>query len=305
MISFEQVSKFVLSDISIYIPQGKTVGLIGPCGAGKTTFMKLAGGLLLPESGKVRIMGLEPVSKKKQLGKQIGTLWADVPLLYAEDTVAGNFDMLREIYGIKRDYFRRTYQELSEGLEFAVFQNQKVKDLSLGQRRRAEIGAALLHHPRLLFMDEPTTGLDENGKLAFYKIIKERNKEGMTFLISSHNMAEICKLCSRVVLLDKGELTYYGETSRLQKQFVPIESILITLEGKIPDLQDLPILKYTVNGNRMTLYYREDYVTAAEILKLILPQTIVKEVKIHKSDLSDAIIQISKEKKGGKDEQFD
>lgn len=296
MISFENVSKFVLSDVSIHIPRGKSVGLIGASGAGKTTLMKLASGLLLPEKGRVRTLGQEPVSKRKRLGRSVGVLFTDVPLLIREDTVAGNFEVLRRIYQINKDDFAREYQELSERLGFADFQNRFIKELSLGQRRRAEIGAALLHRPQLLLLDEPTSGLDESGKQAFYEILAEREKEGMTMLLTSHNMAEISRVCDRIALLDKGCLVYYGGEEQLRKKFAPVDTMVLELEGSIPDLQDLPLMKYMVEGKKLHLFYNSNYVTAAEILELILSQSVVKEVKIQKSDLPDVILQMNEER---------
>ncbi len=296
MIRFENVSKFILSDVSIHIPEGKSVGLIGASGAGKTTLLKLASGLLLPESGSVRTLGLEPVSKRKKLGGSIGVLFADVPLLMKDDTVAGNFDFLRRLYQMDKVTFAGEYGRLSERLGFADFQNRFVRELSLGQRRRAEIGAVLLHGPKLLLLDEPTSGLDESGKQAFYEILTEREKEGMTMLLTSHNMAEISKVCDRIVLLDKGQILYYGGEKQLQKQFAPIDTMVIELEGRMPDLQDLPFIKYAVEGSELRLSYNSNYVTAAEILALILSQSVVKEVKIQKSDLPDVILQMNEER---------
>lgn len=304
MIHFEKVSKFIVSDVSLYIPQGKTVGLIGASGAGKTTLMKLAGGLLLPESGMVRTIGLEPVKERKQLCKRVGMLLAGVPLFLAEDTVRGNFETLKQIYRIDNAAFDREYEVLSEGLGFADYQNCSVKELSLGQRRRAEIGAILLPRPQLLLLDEPTSGLDANGKQAFYDIIAERKKEGLTMLLTSHNMMEISRVCDRIVLMDKGKLIYYGEEERLRRQFAPIHTMELMLEGKIPDLQDLPFFKYTVSGMKMSLSYNANHVTAAEILELILDQSVVKEIKMHGAELSDVIIQIN-EKRMKENEQFD
>lgn len=170
MISFENVSKFVLSDISFYVPEGKTVGLIGASGAGKTTFIKLACGLLSPASGTVRTIGLHPEKERKQLGKILGILFADISALKMDDTVMGNFEILQKVYGINKEKFRADYKDLSERLGFAVFENQMVKNLSLGQRRRAEIGAAFVSRPKLLLLDEPTVGLDENCTFDFHDI---------------------------------------------------------------------------------------------------------------------------------------
>ena len=227
MISFENVSKFVLSDISIYVPEGKTVGLIGASGAGKTTFIKLACGLLSPESGTVRTIGLQPEKERKQLGKMLGILFTDISALKMDDTVAGNFELMQKVYGINKEKFRADYKDLSERLGFAAFENQMVKNLSLGQRRRSEIGAAFVSRPKLLLLDEPTVGLDENAKQVFYELLKEREKEGVTVVFTSHDMAEVSKVCGRIALIDEGRIRYYGEEEQLMKKIAPINKILL------------------------------------------------------------------------------
>lgn len=296
MISFENVSKFILSDVSIYVPPGKTVGLIGASGAGKTTFMKLASGLLWQEEGNIFTMGYSPVGKQKQFRKDIGVLLAEVPLLEKEDTVIGNFEVLKNTYGIDGNVFARDYMELSKRLGFADFEKRRVKELSLGQRRRAELGAVLLHRPKLLLLDEPTNGLDENGRCAFYELIEERKANGLTMLLTSHNMAEVSGICDRIALLYQGRLLYYGEELLLRKRFAPIYTIFMEVDGRLPDLQDLPLLRYCIDGQKLQLMYHSEHITAAEILQLVLSQTIIKEVKIHKPDLLDAVMQINRER---------
>lgn len=298
MISFENVSKFILSDVSIYVPPGKTVGLIGVSGAGKTTFMKLASGLLLPESGRVFTMGYSPMHRQKQFHRDIGVLLTELPLLQNEDTVIGNFEVLKNIYGIAGKVFGQDYPELSKRLGFAEFERQRVKDLSLGQRRRAELGAVLLHRPRLLLLDEPTNGLDENGKNAFYELIEERKADGLTMVLASHNMAEVSGICDRIALLYQGRFLYYGEELLLRKRFAPVYTISMEIEGQLPDLQDLPLLKYCIEGPKLQLMYHSEHITAAEILQLVLSQTVIREIKIHKPDLLDAVMQINKERMG-------
>ncbi|MBO5056701.1 MAG: ABC transporter ATP-binding protein [Lachnospiraceae bacterium] len=294
MISFENVSKFVLSDISIYVPEGKTVGLIGASGAGKTTFIKLACGLLSPESGTVRTIGLQPEKERKQLGKMLGILFTDISALKMDDTVAGNFELMQKVYGINKEKFRADYKDLSERLGFAAFENQMVKNLSLGQRRRSEIGAAFVSRPKLLLLDEPTVGLDENAKQVFYELLKEREKEGVTVVFTSHDMAEVSKVCGRIALIDEGRIRYYGEEEQLRKKFAPINKILLEFSDKIPDLEDLPVVRYVVNDNRLCIEYNDNYVTAAEVINLIMQQSEVKEVKMRKPDLGDIIIQLKK-----------
>ena len=292
MIIFENVSKFILNSVSIHVPQGETVGLIGASGAGKTTFLKLACGLLKPSNGRIYTMGLKPALEQKELCRGLGVLFADIPVLQKEDTVVGNFELLRSIYQINKDRFDQDYHELSDRLGFVLLSDRPVRDLSLGQRRRVEIGAALIHRPGLLLLDEPTAGLDENAKQAFYELIRERRREGLTTILTSHDMEEISKLCSRIALLDQGKLLYYGTEEQIKKRFTPMDTMQLEVEGRLPDLEDLPLVRYTVDENRLSLSYDSNCVTAAEIVKLVVQQTVIKKMKIRKTELADVIVRL-------------
>lgn len=294
MICFEQVSKFILSGVNLHIPQGSTVGLIGASGAGKTTFLKLTCGLLLPAAGTVHTLRKPPVKCRKELAGSLGVLLNDIPVLAEYNTVESNFRDLQIIHGLSEAAFQKEYSELSEVLCFRSFEKATIKELSLGERRRAELGALLLPHPKLLLLDEPTTGLDQNAKEALQTLLLKRRQEGMTLVISSHDMGEISSLCERIVLLDKGNLTYYGDKELLLKQFAPMDTLEVTLSGPFPDLEDLPLQNYNLTWNKLTLTYNSNHVTSAEILRHLLKQTSVSAVTTHKSELADVIRRIEK-----------
>lgn len=139
-------------------------------------------------------------------------------------------------------------------------------------------------------------GLDENAKQLFYELLKEREREGVTAVLTSHDMSEVSKVCGRIALLDEGRIRYYGEEEQLRKKFAPIHKLSLEFSGKIPDLEDLPVVRYTVNDNRLCIEYNDNYVTAAEVINLIIQQSEMREVKMRKPDLGDIIMQL--EKKG-------
>lgn len=296
MVNFENVSKYALNDVSIHIPKGEIVGLIGASGAGKTTMIKLACGLLAPESGRVYTLDKNPVLNRKLYKNKVSTFIVGVPLLCRDDTVLQGFELIRSMYGIKKSEFDKRYKKLSERLDFGKYDNQTVKSLSLGQRMRAELGAALIYEPKLLLLDEPNVGLDENGKTALYELLTERCKNGMTVLMTSHDMSGVSKMCGRIALLDSGSLVFYGSEENLRSRYAPIDVMTIKFGGNIPDLEDLPLEKYSVSGDTLTLSYNSNHITSAEILKLILRQTSVFEVSIRKPSLESIISQL---KKGG------
>lgn len=292
MISFENVSKFILSDVNIHIPDGITVGLIGATGSGKTTLIKLICGLLEPDRGNVCVMGNEPVSMLGKKNNDMGVLFAHLPMLKAEETVRENFQSLRVIYRTKS--FDISYERLSKELGFADFQNVKVSSLSLGQRRRAELGAVLIHNPRLLLLDEPTVGLDQSGKETVRRIIGDRAAAGLTTVVTSHDMADISDVCDRICILDKGRICYYGNRETLFKRYAPVDIMYLTLQDKIPDMEDLPVISYHIDGDKLKLIYNSNHISSAEILKVILPKCSVKEVSIHKPNLADVIMKIER-----------
>ncbi len=296
MICFDKVDKFILSGITLHIPQGKTVGLIGPSGAGKTTFLKLACGLLLPDSGSVYVRGKKTAGGNRDEDSFLkSALFADSPFFDIGTTVRENFEMLGAVYHLRKDTFRRDYKELSERLGFEKFEGELVRNLSMGQRRRAELGAALLHRPKLLLLDEPGAGLDENAKLAFRSLLTERKRaENMTVAVSSHDMEEVSGLCDRIALLHEGRLTFYGEKDTLRRSFLPREELVLKVSGAMPDLEDLPLERYCYDGKELRMAYRADFVTAAEILQFILPRCAVDQVEISRPGLAEVVAELER-----------
>ncbi len=300
MINFENVSCRVLKSISLNIPKGETVGLIGKSGAGKTTLIKLAGGLLAPESGRIFTLGKDPVENRNLYREKISVFIAGTPLLCRDDTVSQGFEIIRSVYGISKSDFAKRYEALSARLSFSKYGSEPVKNLSLGERMRAEIGAALIYEPELLILDEPNIGLDENAKFVLGQLLSERRGAGMTTLLSSHDMASVPKICSRIALLDKGELVFYGSTESLRSRYTPTNTMSLKIEGRLPDLEDLPLEKYSINGSAISLSYNSNHVTAAEILRTVLRQTAVSKVSIKKPDLEDLISKL----RGSKNEFY-
>lgn len=201
-----------------------------------------------------------------------------------------NFETLGAVYHLSGETFRRDYRELSERLGFSKFEGESVKNLSLGQRRRGELGAALLHRPQLLLLDEPAAGLDENAKLELKSLLAERKKEeNMTTVISSHDMAEVSELCDRLIFLDHGKLLFYGEKEVLRRSFLPREELILKISDRMPDLEDLPLERYRFDGEELRMVYRTDFITAAEILKFILRRCSVKQVGMSRPGLEEIV----------------
>ena len=292
MLSFENVSKFIVSGFSLHIPQGVAVGLIGRSGAGKTTLLRLACGMLAPESGEVYTLQKNPVEKRSVLSRRIGCLLEKMPVLEEEESVADNLKRLQIVYRMSDREFEEEYGVLANTLGIREFEHSMVQGLSFGQRRRAELAAVLLHRPELLLLDEPTNGLDETAKQALQEVLQERVKQGMTLVFASHNMREVSGLCNRIVLLEKGKLLYYGEEGALLRKYAPMDKMRLKVDGVLPDMEDLPVGKYMLEGDELVLTYNSNHITASEILEELLKQTSVREVSIQKPDLADVIFAI-------------
>lgn len=303
MLTFEHVSKFILSDVTLHIPKGVAVGIIGASGAGKTTLLKLACGLLVPEKGEVYTLQKSPVMQRMYLGPHMGCLLEKMPVLDEYATVADNFKNLQIIHRLTEEEFETEYRCLADKLGIREFEQSQVRSLSFGQRRRAELAAVLLHRPELLLLDEPTNGLDENAKKALQEVLQTRIRDGMTLVFSSHNMREVSGLCERIVLLEQGNLLYYGDERTLLKRYAPMDSMRLKFSGKIPDIEDLPLKKYRVDGEELVLTYNSNYITASEILEVILKQTSLQEVSIQKPDLVDVIFAMRAEMKKTEEER--
>lgn len=289
MVQLENVSKFILEDVNLYIPEKTAVGLIGKSGAGKTTLLKLISGLLAPDTGRISTMRKNPLKYRKLYRDEISSYFAGIPLLSREDTVRTGYEMIASMYKLKKDDFEREYHALADGLGFGKYDMEVMKNISLGQRVRAELGAALLYHPKLLLLDEPTIGLDQTAKNRFRDVLAERVGQGMTLLVASHDMEEISHLCSRIVLLHHGKLEFYGSQEQLRMQYNSYSTMKIKMAGAFPDLGDIPFHKYVIENNLLTLVYSSNYITSAEILRQITRQTLVSEVVIEKPDLGQVI----------------
>ncbi len=200
-----------LDDISFSVPEGQIVGYIGPNGAGKSSTIKVLSGILTPDSGNCRVNGSVPWKERKRYVREIGVVFGQRSQLWWDVPVIDSFELLRDIYAIEDASYRKTLDELTELLDLSELLRTPARQLSLGQRMRCEIAAALLHRPKLLFLDEPTIGLDAVSKLAVRHFIQEENRlHHTTVLLTTHDMQDIEALASRIILIGKGKVLMDG-----------------------------------------------------------------------------------------------
>src|SRR5437870_4056009 len=228
-----------LQDIHLTIRRGETVAYAGPNGAGKSTTVKLLSSLLAPDSGKVQVLGMDPIRDRRRYVGRIGVVFGQRTELWWDHPVAVSFEWKRVVWEISRPRYDRMLGLVKELLGLDEFFHSAARELSLGQRMRADLGMALLHEPEILFLDEPTIGLDVLAKRRILNFIQDLNRERkLTVLVTSHDMAELEQLAGRIILIDRGEIAFDGDFMGLRRQFGDRRCLLIeTATGAAPKLQ--------------------------------------------------------------------
>ncbi|WP_240702782.1 ABC transporter ATP-binding protein [Cohnella luojiensis] len=228
-----------LNDISFSIAPGEIVGYIGPNGAGKSTTIKVMSGILVPDQGTCTIMGYTPWLDRVAYVKNIGVVFGQRSQLWWDVPVIDSFDLLRDIYNVPEAEYRSNLKLLAETLDLEDIIRTPVRQLSLGQRMRCEIAASLLHNPSILFLDEPTIGLDAVSKIAVRQFITRINKEkGVTVILTTHDMNDIEALAQRILLIGKGSLLYDGDLTTLRERYVEDS------QSDSPSIEDIIVRMY-------------------------------------------------------------
>jgi ABC-2 type transport system ATP-binding protein len=221
-----------LEDISFSVEKGEVMGFVGPNGAGKSTAIKIMSGILVPDSGDCTVLGMCPWKSRRKYVSHIGVVFGQRSQLWWDVPVQDSFELLKDIYCVNEKRFRENLGELSELLELEPLLSVPLRQLSLGQRMRCEIAASLLHDPEVLFLDEPTIGLDAVSKLAVRRIIADLNHERkITVILTSHDMDDIEALTNRILLIGKGKLLYDGALGALRSRYDRLRRLELHYEG--------------------------------------------------------------------------
>lgn len=280
----ERIVKAV-EDVNFEIEKGELIGFIGPNGAGKTTTLKCLSGLLYPTSGKINVLGFVPQDRNYQFLKKIGFVLGQKNQLWWDIPPQESFLLLKAIYDINdRDYHRRL-DFFSQVLEIGDVLKIQTKRLSLGQRMRCEFAAALLHSPQVIFLDEPTIGLDVVANLKIRDFIRQYNKEyKATIILTSHNMTDVAKLCHRVIIIDRGRLYYDGLLSDLTSKYSQDKLLKISFE------QSVNVREIHQSGQVISLSLPKD--KAFKLAAKIITKYPVIDLNIEDPPLEDVIRQI-------------
>lgn len=285
-----------VKDVSFEIEKGEIIGYIGPNGAGKSTTIKMLSGILTPDEGTISINGLSPSKDRIKYVSNIGVvfgqrsqLWWDIPAL---DT----FDLLKDIYKLDESEFNKIKKQLIELLDLKNIVNIPVRQLSLGQRMRCEIAASLIHKPSILFLDEPTIGLDAESKIKVRNFIKKINKEmNTTIILTTHDMSDIEALAKRIILIGKGQILYDGNIKNLKEKYDNTKEIQIITKSKLNKLNKKGIIKQTKKDYGYNFILDTNLLSISNFLKYLSNLIDIKDIEIENENIDNIILKLYKD----------
>ena len=283
-----------LRDVSFSVERGELVGMLGPNGAGKSSTVKLLTGILTPTDGDCEVGGLRPWQNRQQHVRRLGAVFGQRTQLWWDVPVLDSYLLLRDIYALEEAPFRRRMEELVEELELGEFLHSPLRQLSLGQRMRAELGGSLLHEPELLFLDEPTIGLDAVSKLKLRAFLKDENqKRGTTIFLTTHDMEDMLALCRRVMVLGHGKLLYDGQLDALLHRYDTEHHLRVTFDGGV-DMTGLPV-QVSRDGDAYVLTFDPAQTPASELLPRVLSAGRVRELTLKEQNVDELIARMYRE----------
>lgn len=295
----EKERKVAVDDISFEIKKGEMVGYIGSNGAGKSTTIKIMSGILVPTSGSCIVNGMEPYRDRKKNAGNIGVVFGQRTQLWWDLPLSETYTVLKEIYEVSEQDFRERMDFFNQVLGLEEFMHSTVRTLSLGQRMRADLAAALLHNPKVLYLDEPTIGLDVVVKDKIRQAIREINEQyNTTVILTTHDLNDIEELCKRIIIIDAGKKIYDASLDRLKMDYGYICSIHFEWKEK-PDISKLDKLQHMDDRMQFTeqekgaqLRFSRKNFTVAEVIAKVMEITEVRDVQIKETELTDIVKKI-------------
>ncbi len=288
----EHEYKKAVNDISFNIKEGEMVGFIGPNGAGKSTTVKMLSGILYPDSGNIKIAGYIPHKQRKEYVANIGVVFGQKSQISWDLSPLDSYEVLKHIYKIPDKKYKENVDRFVELLDMQKFINQPVRQLSLGQRMRADIAAALLHSPKIVFFDEPTIGIDVVGKEKIRNFIKTLNKtDNITMIFTTHDMQDIEKTCERLIIIDDGKKLYDGSLDSIKSNYVSsriIEAEFEELPAKI-EIPDVTVSDVDNNKMKKLITFDTDKTGINSLMNTLLNNYNIKDISVKEPEI-DAII---------------
>lgn len=302
LFSREKVRTVAVKDISFNIEKGEIVGYIGSNGAGKSTTIKMMTGIIKPTKGICEVAGVDPSKNRRLNAENIGVVFGQRTQLWWDLPLSESFTVLKEIYSVSDRDFKERMKFLNDVLDLDKFMERSVRTLSLGQRMRADLAASLIHNPKVLYLDEPTIGLDVLVKDRIRQAIKEINeKYETTVILTTHDLGDIEELCNRIIMIDSGSIIYDGTLKKLKENYstkrsVEIEVMNIEALKKVnfnkllkADSKDLTV---TMEGNFINFTFNSSLIKVADIIYIIMKLSEVKDIKIKETDINDIVKKI-------------
>jgi viologen exporter family transport system ATP-binding protein len=279
--------------ISFRVDPGELIGYVGPNGAGKSTTVKMLTGILVPSAGRISVAGLDPSRQRIKLARRIGVVFGQRVQLWWDLPLRDSFELLRHIYRVPENRWRANFDRFTEVLELGPFLETPVRQLSLGQRMRGELTAAMLHDPEILFLDEPTIGLDVVAKARVREFLAEVNRDqGVTVLLTTHDLADIERLSSRLLIIDHGRVIHDGTIERLIADYGEERTLVVDLQEPAEPLEVDGARVVRVEGPRQWLRFRRDELTAARLAAAVAERAPLVDLTVEEPDIEDVVRRI-------------
>ncbi|WP_366799694.1 ATP-binding cassette domain-containing protein [uncultured Clostridium sp.] len=294
----EYTIKKAVDNISFEINDGEIVGYIGANGAGKSTTIKMMTGILKPTNGIVSVNGLVPYENREKNAKNIGVVFGQKTQLWWDLPISETFSLLKDIYDVSDEDFNERMSFLKEVLELDEFFLSPVRTLSLGQRMRADLAAALIHNPKVIYLDETTIGLDVVVKERVRKAIKEINeKYNTTIILTTHDLNDIEELCSRIIIIDKGKKIYDGEINGVKEKFGYLTTVEIQIKEEINlesfnefnEMKDDCEFKLNFNENKLSITFNKNKISLSEIIGRVMKKLSVIDFAVKETSIEDIV----------------
>lgn len=289
----EYLEKRAIDHLSFTMEEGEALACIGENGAGKSTLIKMLVGILQPTSGSVLVMGQDPMKRQQAYLRKIGVVFGQKTNLWLDIPVEESYNAMRTIYQISSQVFEKNKRQIVDMLDLGPILQSPARKLSLDQRMKADIGLVLLHKPRLLFLDEPTIGLDINVKHTIRSFIRQMNQEeGVSVLLTSHDLDDIEQICDTALVLQKGKSYYCGSLRELKERFACQKVITITGTEKRNPCALYPDLRLEREGRKTTILFEAHAHTMEDVLAHLLQCYEVQDVSIQEPGIDDVVAQI-------------
>lgn len=293
MVKREYEIKKAVDDISFSVERGELVGYIGPNGAGKSTTIKMLSGILVPTAGQIRVGGLIPYENRRENNLRMGVVFGQRSQLYWDLPMGETFELYQTMYRIEDAVYKRNVEFYIELLGMQDFLQTPVRQLSLGQKMRANLAIALLHDPPIVYLDEPTIGLDVIAKSRIRTFIKQVNREkNTTLVLTTHDMDDIETICNRLIMIDRGQKLYDGELAAFKSQYAGGHTLTVEVDEEQFSVPDKRMKLIKEEAHRKSLLFRKDEITPLEALEILNRQYTIRDFSLKEPDIEETVKEI-------------